>query len=61
MIATDNGMRPVGTHLVPARDLDALVAAAEKILDDPPRRVPIVAESDRNVEEVLSVYQQLLP
>jgi glycosyltransferase involved in cell wall biosynthesis len=61
VIASDNGMRPEGTHLVPARDLDALVAAAEKILDAPPQRVPIVAEIDRNVEEVLSVYQQLLP
>src|SRR6185312_2583444 len=29
VIASDNGMRPEGTHLVPARDLDALVAAAE--------------------------------
>ncbi len=32
VIASDNGMRPEGTHLIPARDLEALVAAAEKIL-----------------------------
>ena len=32
VIASDNGMRPKGTHLIPARDLEALVAVAEKIL-----------------------------
>lgn len=59
VIASDNGMRPQGTHLIPARDLEALVAAVEKILASPPPRVPIVSESERNLEEVLSVYQEL--
>jgi glycosyltransferase involved in cell wall biosynthesis len=59
VIASDNGMRPQGTHLIPARDLDALVAAVEKILESPPARVPLASESDRNLEEVLNVYQQL--
>ncbi len=59
VIASDNGMRPEGTHLIPARDLDALVTAAEKILDSPPRRIPVASESDRNLERVLTVYQKL--
>lgn len=59
VIATDNGMRPAGTHLIPTRDLEALVAAIEKILNNPPARAPVVSESYRNLEEVLKVYQQL--
>jgi glycosyltransferase involved in cell wall biosynthesis len=60
VIASDNGMRPAGTHLIPARDVDALVASVEKILSNPPLRVPVASESDRNLEEVLNVYQQLV-
>ena len=60
VIASDNGMRPEGTHLIPARDLDALVAAVEKILDRPSLRVPVASESDRNLEEILAVYQELI-
>lgn len=61
VIASDNGMRPEGTHLIPARDLDALLATVEKILNSPPARVPIVSESERNLEAVLRVYQGLTP
>jgi glycosyltransferase involved in cell wall biosynthesis len=60
VIASDNGMRPEGTHLIPARDLEALVAAVDRILNSPPPRVPIASESDRNLEEVLSLYQELI-
>jgi glycosyltransferase involved in cell wall biosynthesis len=60
VIASDNGMRPEGTHLIPARDLDALVAAVEKILDRPSPRVPVASESDRNLGEILTVYQELI-
>jgi glycogen synthase len=59
VIASDNGMRPEGTHLIPARDLNALVATTEKILDNPSTRVPLASESDRNLEEILKVYQSL--
>jgi glycosyltransferase involved in cell wall biosynthesis len=59
VIASDNGMRPEGTRLIPARDLDALVTAVENILASPPPRVPIASESNRNLEEVLRVYQDL--
>jgi glycosyltransferase involved in cell wall biosynthesis len=60
VIASDNGMRPEGTHLIPARDLDGLVAAIDKILSSPPPRVPIASESDRNLEQVLNLYQELI-
>ena len=61
VIASDNGMRPDGTHLIPARNLEALVVAVERILDSPPPRIPIGFESERNLEEVLRVYQELTP
>ena len=61
VIATDNGMRPEGVRLIPARDLDALVAAVDEILTSPPARVHVPSgESDRNLAEVLSVYEQLV-
>lgn len=60
VIASDNGMRPAGTHLVPARNLDALVDTVEKILSNPPSRTPLASQSDRNLEDVLNVYQQLV-
>jgi glycosyltransferase involved in cell wall biosynthesis len=59
VIASDNGMRPEGTHLIPARNLDALVAIAEKILHNPPPRISVASESDRNLEELLKLYQRL--
>ena len=59
VIASDNGMRPEGTHLIPARNLDALVATAEKILHNPPPRISVASESDRNLEELLKLYQRL--
>jgi glycosyltransferase involved in cell wall biosynthesis len=59
VIASDNGMRPEGTHLIPARNLDALVAIAEKILHNPPARISVASESDRNLEELLKLYQRL--
>jgi glycosyltransferase involved in cell wall biosynthesis len=60
VIATDNGMRPDGVRLIPARDLDALVAAVDEILTSPPAPVPnLASDSDRNLVEVLSVYEHL--
>ncbi|MGH9515741.1 MAG: glycosyltransferase family 4 protein [Terriglobales bacterium] len=59
VIASDNGMRPEGTNLIPVRDLQALVAMVEKILKSPPARVPILSESNRNLEKVLAIYEGL--
>jgi glycosyltransferase involved in cell wall biosynthesis len=60
VIASDNGMRPEGTHLITARDLDALVAAIVIILNSRPPPEPLASESGRNLEEVLKLYQELV-
>jgi glycosyltransferase involved in cell wall biosynthesis len=59
VIATDNSMRPAGVHLISGRSLDELVRAVEKILTSAPERIPIVPESDRNLKEVLRLYEKL--
>jgi glycosyltransferase involved in cell wall biosynthesis len=59
-IATDNGMRPEGVHLIPARDGDALLAAVDRVLQNPRQhgRPPKQAEYG-NLLEVLRLYQEL--
>jgi glycosyltransferase involved in cell wall biosynthesis len=60
VIATDNGMRPEGTHLIPCSDPDALRQAIESLLTQPaPERSPGDA-GERNIEEVFELYQELL-
>jgi glycosyltransferase involved in cell wall biosynthesis len=61
VIATDNGMRPHGVHLISPRSLDELVRAVEEILTGSPAPTAILpSESNRNLEEVLRVYRQLV-
>ena len=62
VIASDNGMRPAGVRLVPARDLDALDAAVEQVLAEPgaARRATRVSGDDRNIARVADVYRDLL-
>ena len=60
VVATDNGMRPEGVHLIPARDLEALLAAIEDVLRNPPPRVqPAEQTEDGNLLAVLELYQEL--
>jgi glycosyltransferase involved in cell wall biosynthesis len=60
VVATDNGMRPEGVHLIPARDLEALLAAIEDVLRNPPPRVqPAAQTEDGNLLAVLELYQEL--
>lgn len=58
VIATDNGMRPAGVHLVPRADARALVAAVARVLRDPAKRSrqPDAGE----LEDVMNVYAALL-
>jgi glycosyltransferase involved in cell wall biosynthesis len=61
VIATDNGMRPEGVHLVPKQNLEALRRSIEEVLSaqrHPRRRDAIGGES--NLEAVLMVYQELM-
>ena len=57
VIATDNGMRPAGVHLIPMRDSTALVHAVEEVLAAP--RPSAVNEDDRNLRSILAIYEQL--
>jgi len=61
VIATDNGMRPEGVHLIPLENLEALVNAVVAIAPAPPgdRAIPCIAD-ESNVEEVLRIYSRLL-
>jgi glycosyltransferase involved in cell wall biosynthesis len=60
VIATDNGMRPQGTHLVPCSDPNALCQAIERVLTQVPRRQPQGDTGEQNIEEVFALYQELL-
>jgi glycosyltransferase involved in cell wall biosynthesis len=57
--ATDNGMRPAGVRLMPARDLDALCGRIEECLAAP--RAGIATASEANIEAVLKLYEELAP
>lgn len=60
VIATDNGMRPEGIHLIPSNDLAALhCAIEERLIQDNPRRSRGPAD-EQNLEAVLEVYRELM-
>jgi glycogen(starch) synthase len=61
VIATDNGMRPTGVHLIPKSDLTALRAEIEKQLATVVPRSPVTPQrDDTNLQQTLDFYQQLL-
>jgi glycogen synthase len=60
VIATDNGMRPGGVHLIPCSDPDALRRAIEKVLTQTAPQQTQVDTGERNIEEVFELYQELL-
>ncbi|MGH9768548.1 MAG: glycosyltransferase family 4 protein [Blastocatellia bacterium] len=60
VIATDNGMRPAGTRLIPCSDPDALRRTIEQVLaENAPERTQ-GDTGERNIEEVFELYQELL-
>lgn len=59
VVASDNGMRPAGVHLVPKRDLRALVNAVERILLNPVSGRHASFDDDSNVRAVFDFYQEL--
>jgi hypothetical protein len=65
VIATDNGMRPAGCHLIPKPpQRDALLAQIEKVLAEPQQKVaaPQVSEAGtENLDRVIALYESLLP
>lgn len=61
VIASDNGMRPAGCHLIPARNVDALFRAICEELDRPARqRHGEGVEGQENLDAVLRFYRDLL-
>jgi glycogen synthase len=59
VIATDNGMRPEGIHLVPSCDLAALHGAIEGSLINGNSRQSRGDADEQNLEAVLEVYKEL--
>lgn len=59
VIATDNGLRPEGVHLIPISDPDALVETIEKLVHR--ERPAKIAKPDdrRNIIEVLNIYNEI--
>jgi glycosyltransferase involved in cell wall biosynthesis len=59
VIATDNGMRPPGAHLIARPDVDALCKAVEEVLREP-RPAARRGSSKDELDEVLDLYSGLL-
>jgi glycogen synthase len=62
VIATDNGMRPAGVHLIPPSNLEALSAAVRSVLRAPAERTtPPAAPGGKDLDDLLDLYRSLLP
>lgn len=59
VIASDNGMRPAGVHLIPKCDLQALVRAIEDGLSRPASTRTAYAAEESNLQAVLDFYREL--
>ncbi|MGA2647108.1 MAG: glycosyltransferase family 4 protein [Candidatus Sulfotelmatobacter sp.] len=59
VIASDNGMRPAGVHLIPKSDLQALLSAIEERLAQPASGKVKSASDDSNLQAVLDFYREL--
>jgi glycosyltransferase involved in cell wall biosynthesis len=60
VIATDNGMRPEGVHLIPTRDIDALTTAIETVASRE-KTLKTRKEDDRtNIKAVVNLYEEIL-
>ena len=59
VVASDNGMRPPGITLIPARDIDALENAIDRRLAEP--KIPRVPKPpvEENLKAVLDLYREL--
>ena len=60
VIASDNGMRPAGVHLIPKSDLTALVGAIEVELLEPSRPRATSSADEGNIQAVFDFYRDLL-
>ncbi len=60
VIATDNGMRPEGVHLVPASDAGRLRDAVCELLSGERARRPPDGDGQENIRAVARFYEELL-
>ena len=62
VVATDNGMRPPGPHLVPIGDTEILAGVVTEVLRDPTARAPATSRvGEENLRAVLALYEEMLP
>jgi glycosyltransferase involved in cell wall biosynthesis len=57
VIATDNGMRPEGVHLIPKSDVGALCRAVENLLDKAASTTASRNAGEENLEAVFRLYE----
>jgi glycogen synthase len=60
VVATDNGMRPQGVHLIPLGDAAALAEAVRETLAAPSRPCQAAVTEPSNLRSVLSLYKEIL-
>jgi glycosyltransferase involved in cell wall biosynthesis len=60
VIASDNGMRPEGVQLIPAKDLEKLVAAIPVALARGRDAVLTAGGQAENLRQMLGLYEELL-
>ncbi len=59
VIATDNGMRPAGVHLVPISNLDALASETCRVLSTETRKAVPSQPDETNLQAVEALYSEL--
>jgi glycosyltransferase involved in cell wall biosynthesis len=59
VIASDNGMRPAGIHLIPKSDLPALLQAINDTLAQPSSPREVFGNDDSNLKAVVDFYREL--
>ena len=59
VIASDNGMRPTGVHLIPKSNLPALFRGIEEVLAQPSRSQADRGSDESNIQAVFDFYREL--
>jgi len=60
VIATDNGMRPAGIHLIPRSDRTALVEMIDHVFGTRPADRRAAATTDEHLDQVLALYSRVI-
>lgn len=60
VIATDNGMRPAGVHLIPIHDGGSLVSSIVEIVNKERKLVVEKPDDKTNIESVIEIYKDIL-